>query len=219
MSTLSAKCPFCLTEKVGFTSIGEYQHPSNPGTVPTYTVFFVCGMCYKGVSVIANVAPNQMVQGQSPYAFLGNLRTFSRFNVSELLPPVPQPKVPDHLLPPIATFYLQAVDNEDRKNWDGCGAMCRKVLDVATKDLGCDKSEGIKTRLKNLHSKGILTQALVDWADAIWVDGCDASHDSDPFKEEEARRLRSFTELFLMYVYSLPGMLKERQSKPSPTTP
>lgn len=67
------------------------------------------------------------------------------------------------------------------------------------------------------QTNGILSPALVEWADAIWEDGNDASHDSDPFSKEEAERILSFNEIYLRYVYTLPGMLAERKAETSNT--
>ncbi len=43
--------------------------------------------------------------------------------------------------------------------------------------------------------------------------GNEAAHDEDPYTQEEAEELLSFAELYLTYVYSLPGRLKARREK------
>jgi hypothetical protein len=45
----------------------------------------------------------------------------------------------------------------------------------------------------------------------VRLGGNDAAHDEDPYTNEEASELLSFVELYLTYVYSLPGRLKARR--------
>lgn len=192
--------------------MAEWVTPSDEGNM--WTVAFKCVKCNLGILALVNP-----YVGIRPSQGSGDLAVTRAFDVLEIYPKIPSPDVPRFLPPNIEKFYRQALDNENRKNWDSCGAMCRKVLDVATKEKGADQNDGMKKRLSFLQQNGILSPALVEWADAIWKDGNDASHDSDPFSPEEAQQIRSFTELFLMYVYTLPGMLKDRQSNTSPPTP
>jgi hypothetical protein len=54
-----------------------------------------------------------------------------------------------------------------------------------------------------------------EWAHQIRELGNDAAHDEDPFTEHEAQTLQAFTELFLTYSFTLPGMIAARKS-PAP---
>lgn len=56
---------------------------------------------------------------------------------------------------------------------------------------------------------------MQEWAHAIRLDGNEAAHEEEPFDKETCEALKSFTELFLMYAFTLPGMLAERSAKKS----
>jgi hypothetical protein len=60
-------------------------------------------------------------------------------------------------------------------------------------------------------AKNLLTPDLKDWAHQVRLGGNDAAHDEDPYTQEEAEELLSFADLYLTYVYSLPGRLKLRR--------
>jgi Domain of unknown function (DUF4145) len=133
--------------------------------------------------------------------------------------PEPKPsRAPDHLPPPLPNLFLQAADSLKRKAWDASGAMSRKTVDVCTKLLMKDEAKqhrDMKPRIDALAAKGYLTPQLREWAHQVRLDGNDAVHDEDPFTEEEAQELLDFTELFLTYVYTLPGRLLDKK-KPHP---
>jgi len=62
-------------------------------------------------------------------------------------------------------------------------------------------------------TKNVLTPDLKDWAHQVRLGGADAAHDADPFTSTEAEELLDFVELYLTYVYTLPGRLKERRDR------
>ena len=57
---------------------------------------------------------------------------------------------------------------------------------------------------------------MKDWAHAVRLDGNDAVHEEQPFGEDDAKQLASFTEIFLLYAFTLPGMLEVRKNKAEP---
>jgi hypothetical protein len=94
--------------------------------------------------------------------------------------------------------------------------MSRKVLDVSTqKLLGEDakKFSTIQKRIDELASRHALTPDLQEWAHVVRLEGNDASHDEDPYTQEEADELLSFVDLYLTYVYTMPGKLKARRER------
>ena len=58
------------------------------------------------------------------------------------------------------------------------------------------------------------------WADIIRWDGNEATHEEDEvFEEQDATRMRDFTEVFLLYAFTLPGRVASVQrSKLVPTS-
>ena len=87
--------------------------------------------------------------------------------------------------------------------------MFRKVLDVALKDKFPEIEGTLNKRIKKAEEQQGLTPELADWSHQIRLEGNEAAHGEEPFSEDDARRLATFTELVPLYLYTLPGMLKE----------
>jgi hypothetical protein len=135
--------------------------------------------------------------------------------------PKPEPsRCPSHTPSDLKEIFLEAAEAFKRGLPNASGTMSRKVLDVSTQQL-CDTTFGedakkyTKTfgRIEALAAKHVLTPALKDWAHQLRLGGNDASHDSESFTPSEAEELLNFAELYLTYVYTLPGRLEERRKR------
>jgi hypothetical protein len=136
------------------------------------------------------------------------------FNVVHVYPGKMPPTMPAFTPAPLDRYYKQAADALWGGNPDASGAMSRKVVDVSTqKLLGEDarKFGTIQKRIDELAARHALTPELQQWAHVVRLEGNDASHDEDPYTPEEADELLSFVEVYLTYVYMLPGKLKARR--------
>jgi len=65
--------------------------------------------------------------------------------------------------------------------------------------------------IKSLESDGLITGDLKDWAHIIREDGNESAHEEEPVTREFAEEIISFTELFLLYVFTMPGMVKAKK--------
>lgn len=84
--------------------------------------------------------------------------------------------------------------------------MYRSALDIATKSLeGVPEKQTFYKRLIWLRDQGRITEEMKTWADQVRIEGNDALHDPEDFEESDAKPLRLFTEMFLRYVFELPG--------------
>lgn len=84
--------------------------------------------------------------------------------------------------------------------------MYRSALDVATKTLeGVPAKQTFYKRLEWLHDNRRITPDMWSWADRVRIDGNESLHDPEDFDEDDARPLRLFTEMFLRYMFELPG--------------
>ena len=109
-----------------------------------------------------------------------------------------------------------------RGDADAAGMSFRKALDAATRHrikavtnlpgleavLGCK----LKPRIDWLHAEAKLTDELQAGAHLMREEGNDAAHKEEPYTPEEAKDLRYLTEVFLMYIFTIPGKIAERQS-------
>ena len=201
---LALTCPHCHVENTQFSSVSQVS--KRGGDV---TVFFVCNACQNGVTALVRVNRS----GMNPHEWPGDLKTSPNFSVAKLYPQSPEVLAPEHTPENIARFYKQAQDALRRKNFDSAGAMCRKTLDVATKSLDSTLKGDLKPRIDKLAETHKITPAMKEWAHVVRLDGNEAVHDEEPFGEEDAKQLASFTELFLLYAFTLPGMLAARQTR------
>jgi uncharacterized protein DUF4145 len=211
MPSVVLECPHCGAEKIGFNLVAEYRVAQTNSV--RFLTLGVCSNCDNGVVVeFANPGSAQKhspMQGAADPASLGWVRV-------RTYPTAMPSKIPAHVPEPLTRFYGQAANALKRRDWDASGAMSRKVVDVSTQQLlGNDAKnyENIKGRIDALSDRGLITPDLKEWAHQIRLGGNDAAHDQDPFSEGEAQELLGFTELYLTYVYTLPGSLKERKAK------
>ena len=203
MAIITHDCPHCHTKRVAFDIVQQNAVPSGGGR--EWNVFVVCNGC--GVGAVAFVISRT---GLDPVTHVDTEP--DKFTVQHFWPEPEGPESPDHLPPNIEAFYLQAAENVGR-NFDAAGAMFRKALDVTLKIICPEATGKLANRINKAVKLGKLTESLGEWAHKIRIGGNDAVHDEDPYTEDEARDLHRFTELVLMYVFTLPGMMAERREK------
>lgn len=68
-------------------------------------------------------------------------------------------------------------------------------------------------RISILHSKGLITEQMKDWAHIVRVDSNGAVHSDEEFSKAEAEELIGFTEVFLIYAFQLPAMVSSRKQE------
>src|SRR5262249_37842831 len=104
-----------------------------------------------------------------------------------------------------------------RGNWNAAVAMYRSALDIATKGMnGVPQNKSFYDRLIWMRSENLITPDIRAWADHVRIEGNSAVHDPEEFKETDAKPLRFFTDMFLRYVFELPGEVKAFRSKNEP---
>ena len=193
-------CPYCHIKAVAFTIeyIREWEvYFSESEYTKHQDVLGICGYCNESV--------------------------LAKFEDDDLLTLIPSPPEPPMYVPPnIVNFFQQGVNNLSG-NYDAAGAMFRKALETALKlkfpEIGEMK---LKNRIDKIAKQGDLTVALAEWAHEIRDGGNDAAHEEDPFSEEEADVLREFTELILLYLFTLPEKLhraRERRAESDDNPP
>ena len=201
MGQLTRDCPHCHTKSVSFTSYAQIKKPKGE----TYVTSFYCGNCYGGY-----IAEIKLIHtADTPHKQNGNIENYSYF-ISEY-PLTKETKSPEHLPSNINKFFLQSANSLKFGNLDASSMMSRKVLEVAVKTLNPEGTGSLYRRIENLFELGKITEDLKDWAHIIRDDGNEASHEEEPVTEEFANELLSFTEMFLMYTFTMPGMVASRR--------
>lgn len=198
-------CPHCGGTNAAFTSTAETHIFDGQ-----FGVFATCNNCRAPV-VFRMIGPDRKRTG--PHACTGNPAD-EHWSVLVTYPEPTVPACPAHTPDAVCRYYMQAAANLRPKMWDAAGMACRKALDVATLVLEpSGKGSTLARRINALAAAGRITADLADWAHEIRVLGNEAAHDPDEFAEADARALFAFTELLLMYLFTLPGMLAERRAK------
>jgi hypothetical protein len=221
MPSIVIECPHCGAERVGFNIVAEQERSSTieddyRNDLRIWYDLAICSKCGWAVIAVFSHMESNHPKLPSPQQCPSDPENWG-FKLMVVWPRLRPSRVPDHLPEPLPNIFLQAEKARKRGDWDASGAMSRKTLDVATKLLMRDvagQHRNLGPRIDALAKAGRLTNDLQKWAHHVRLEGNDAAHDEDPFTGPEAEELLDFTELFLTYVYSLPGRLKDKMKSP-----
>lgn len=235
MVSLKYDCPSCLSENQGFEYRSYYQHPVSNQVVytqggnvrkATYLeyVTFSCGHCHEPVFAKVGNASSVSVS-QRPVSLVPEYDDGTIF----LLDVEPHRAVtdiaPESTPPNVAASFEQGCRALEKGDADLAGMGFRKSLDVGTRHLirainPPDLEKALKgtldSRIKWLHSNGRLTDELKDWAHIIREDGNEAAHDEEPYSLDEAKQLHEFAKVFLIYLFTIPGMIAAKRPPQKP---
>lgn len=211
MAILRRNCPHCYTERVAFEITWAANQPH--GARHIWNCIGVCGAC--GNPVCFLLASKNPQQHQSPTAYNADIEP--HFIIAHMWPERVTSSAPAHTPAAVAKRFLEGEDGFNRRNWNSAVAMYRSALDIATKGMeGVPPNQTFFKRLEWLHETHAITPEIRSWADHVRVEGNAALHDPDEFDEKDAKALRFFTEMFLRYVFELPGAVKQFRAKVDP---
>jgi hypothetical protein len=206
-------CPYCnwtheftliffqpkyATYVPGFLISNEH----NPSDI--YNTVWVCKWCYKNVTI--------ELQAFNKHDKMFDFRYFrpEYFRIIDFYPKNVDLDVPDYLPETIELIYREGLICYNNRTFNACEIMMRKTLDIATKQLG-GTNKFLYNRINELAANNIITKDLADWAHVIRMIGNDGAHEEVFASEHETIQAVKFTELFLVYTFQLPRMLKERR--------
>lgn len=209
-------CPHCLKENATIFDVAKFNRPLSSGR----SIVFACRTCDK--SMIIDISLNKYgidlmtsvgsfvasINGKS-ILFNGN----EAGNVKDIYPTPQTPRVPEYLSDIVSKNMREAKELFAANYFNQSGMTSRRTIDLATKELLPEHAGMLNSRIKQLLGKGVITQQLFDWADIIKLGGNSANHDYDDFTEHEAKQLLDFTEMFLMYVFTLPKMVELKRAE------
>lgn len=196
MGLIQRDCPHCLTARVAFSIPYSYSRNAEQHE---FGAIGVCAGCHKPISFLAS----NRVNGLSPQQFSGNIEP--TMCVLDVWPCTIASEAPPHTPPAVAKRFVEGEDAYLRGSWNAAVAMYRSALDIATKAVDGIPRGTFYARLQWLHEHRLITPDMKDWADHVRVEGNDALHDPDEFTEDDAKPLRLFSEMFLRYMFELPG--------------
>ncbi|PIJ41523.1 DUF4145 domain-containing protein [Tatumella sp. OPLPL6] len=210
--TLDITCPHCLRDKAVLTAFGQIAKSQE-----NYCVSFLCRSC--GNPVSANVvtlveqSPLDYTRGRSD----DSLPDSRHFLLIDYFPKPEINSAPESCPDRAAKFFVEAKDNFKRSNYETSVMLCRKVIDISTKVILGDElgKEQLSKRISMLHAQGKITEQMKDWAHIVRIDSNNAIHSDEVFTAHEAEEMIGFTEVFLIYSFTLPEMVKAKQEKPA----
>lgn len=205
MVDIPLDCPHCNIERVGFH--GELFMACDPHGNERL-LLLQCGHCQNGV----------VARYGGPH-FTNWLQSNGQTAPPHLLgmwPKAEPAEAPGYLPDNIRNFYLQGLDSLRRNGYDAAGTMFRKSLDVSLKRIHPEGKGTLQKRIDALPQHLGITPAMREWGHEIRDLGNEAAHEDEPLSKAQARALHFFTEMFLTYAFTLPGMLDQRKRDEPP---
>ena len=198
---------------MGFTFSGEAYVPKHQP--PIWHHLYVCRKCWE--AIVVKLARRGITQAENPKDCSGD-PVDEGYEILHVYPKQPRTNAPDHVPDEIAQDYQEAMDSLKRQNWTSAGMMFRKVLQRATSAIGPASTNFTKNRLKKriavLTDQHKLTPAMGGLAHLIREEGDSATHEEkEVWTKKEAGQIQSFSELFLLYAFTLPGLVKQAKEK------
>lgn len=159
----------------------------------------MCGKCFRSVCALASETELTLwSKDQVPYC-----------QFREFWPVAARPSAPASVPENVKNFFLQGLDNLDRRNTDAAGMMFRKALEARIRTMHADGKGSLYDRIKGLPAELGVTPAMKRWAHSIRHLGNDATHEEDLFSQDDAKNIHKFTEVFLTQAFSLPARIPE----------
>jgi hypothetical protein len=205
MQQLAMECPHCRTERAAF-SIGEAMQILH---TPQVIVMLQCGVCGKGIVAEVNTTTYRIwSQGAPPM----------EPQILSLYPRTTPHAAPRDTPTDVGGAYVSGLRNLERADGSDANAavaMFRRCLEIAVRRLDPDAPQRspLDKRIERL-SPDLITPAMKLWAHEVRLGGNDALHDPEELTTTEAAQLRDFAELFLIYAFTLPAMLRQAKEPP-----
>lgn len=201
MGILKRDCPHCEIKSMAFRSFSGSLCDQG-----TWLIALQCNGCHRGYMVEV-----KSDNGFNPHEHNGNIEYKHGYQIIGEYPMEIQKNIPEYLPENIAKFYSQAITAFKGDSYDSSAMMSRKVLEVSVKSIHPEGAGSLYKRIESLAKEGIITNDLKEWAHIIREDGNESAHEEEPVTKEFAESILSFTELFLLYVFTMPGMVNSRK--------
>lgn len=135
-------------------------------------------------------------------------------------PDPPQPRVPEHLPPPVhkafagaeGTFGVRSLEEQTAAGYGRALDIGTKLIAAQEPDASRYERKMIAQRLDMLADAHRIPPDLRDWARHIQAIRNPAMHDVQDMPRSELEALRALTEMVLRYLFTLPTMVAERKA-------
>lgn len=219
MGTIVADCSRCKTQQITFDLIGTVPDKQGEGM---FYCFCQCRRCDRpSVFSLAGKYSNNPPELDK----YKNIDITHLYNIN-LSAPVYKPvtQCPDFVPEQIKLIFDEGALCLSVGANDASGAMSRKVLDAATRELigvepqsvdredpnyiSWKQAKDLRLRLDWLFERGKLPAELKELASCVHQDGNDAAHSSENIGPDAALDLQDFSTVILESLYTRPGRIQ-----------
>lgn len=207
-------CPHCSKENATMFDSSNFLLPLNHSLLG---MVFSCRSCGHSVILELDEEASKYYKNMLHYKLSSTLVVNNKFiatsdkvvrgKVISIYPEQKKVTAPLYLSDIVSKNFKEAKELFNQKYFNPSAMTSRRTIDLATKELLPTDTGMLNGRIKNLLINNIITQQLSEWADIIRLDGNSANHAFEDFTEEQAGQLLDFTEMFLMYAFTLPKMV------------
>lgn len=192
-------CPHCFGRNVIF----EYRWGTKSQYSKYHLSVWVCPLCYSAVCTETYKKP---VEGDNGF-------NDSFFHNVKIYPSIEDLDAPDGTPGNVADAYRAALVNlktEGPGFWEAAAIMARRSIELAIAGIDGVKKGSLKSMIDEMGAKGLLTKAMVDWANEVRIIGNEGAHENG-LTREDAEQAVYFAEMLFTYIFKLPGMLEKRR--------
>lgn len=181
-------CPHCATTNEAFDLVKEY---ASDGIKSLFLHCKNCGRC-----VVAEMKDSIELQP-----------VFDNF--THLYPELFPTDIPQFLPEKVESQFIQAKHSLQVNYYEAACIMARRCIETVCTYFNAE-GNNLYSKIDNLQTRGLLTQALTDWAHEIRDIGNDATHDN--ITKQDANDAVYFSEMLLIYLYTLPEKIRQRKA-------
>ena len=135
----------------------------------------------------------------------------------EIVPERGRPRPPPGTPAPVRNLFAQGVDSLEDGRWDAAGAMFRKTLETALKIRFPEREGSLWQLIDAADKEGDLPLEPAKLAHKIRNLGNEAAHGA--FTNRDAMAAHRFAQMMLLYLFTLPSLLKEPKTRAKPRSP
>jgi hypothetical protein len=197
---ISNDCPHCKAKNAAFTTIYYYYIPVN--LILLHQIIAKCNLCSKPV-IFELQSPDLISSICSQYKYFNNI-------IKNFIPKLEQRTAPEHVPNDITFSFNEAIRCLDVESYTSVALMMRKVIELTAHQFNVNKGT-LYDKINSMSSNNFITKNLAEWAHEIRAFGNEAAHEIVTPSKDDALEIVGFTELFLIYVFTLPGELSLRR--------
>lgn len=127
--------------------------------------------------------------------------------------PEPDRQLPSHVPQSVRDAHEEALKCNRTQSYTAATLMARRGIEAICSDKGAT-GRNLYDKLTDLHTKGVIDQALLDWSSVIRTVGNQGAHGVDkPPTREDARDVIAFLEAIISYLYTFRLMYENYQER------